>query len=164
MNIVLFALSADVLSLLTLDFAKVDWQATYLLCSIGVALLVIYEALMLYKTNGKLAEDSWVQSVTLLDIIWLIVSAVALYYVNFSPFAKIIPTIFIIYNVFGWGYSIYLLKDEIDEASLDDLENLIIPKPYIDYSMAFGVVSTVAIGATLFYLYTQQLLVISAVL
>lgn len=108
MNIVLFALSADVLSLLTLDFAKVDWQATYLLCSIGVALLVIYEALMLYKTNGKLAEDSWVQSVTLLDIIWLIVSAVALYYVNFSPFAKIIPTIFIIYNVFGWGYSVYL--------------------------------------------------------
>ena len=71
---------------------------------------------------------------------------------------------FIIYNVFGWGYSVYLLKDEIDEASLDDLENLIIPKPYIDYSMAFGVVSTVAIGATLFYLYTQQLLVISAVL
>lgn len=159
----LITLSINPFSLITLDFANIDWQASYLLCSFFVACLIIYESIILYRTKGQLPADSWVQSITLLDLIWLVVSGVALYYVYFQPLAKIIPILFIIYNVFGWGYSTYLLKDQLDMDNIEKLEDLIIPKAYIDYSMSFGVVTILAILATCYYLYQHKMLVLATI-
>lgn len=159
----LITLSINPFSLITLDFANIDWQASYLLCSFFVACLIIYESIILYRTKGQLPADSWVQSITLLDLIWLVVSGVALYYVYFQPLAKIIPILFIIYNVFGWGYSTYLLKDQLDMDNIEKLEDLIIPKAYIDYSMSFGVVTILAILATCYYLYQHKMLALATI-
>lgn len=154
-------LSVNPFSLITLDFANIDWQTTYLIFSLWVAVLVMYEAVILYRTKGKLAEDSWVQIITLLDLVWLVVSSVALYYVYFHPLAKIIPVLFIIYNVFGWGYSTYLLKDELNMDNMDKITDITIPKAYIDYSMSFSMVSILAILAVFYYLFQQKLLAIA---
>ncbi|WP_394260898.1 hypothetical protein [Moraxella boevrei] len=159
---VLFTLSMNPLSLFSFTWADIDWQATYLLGSLVMAVLVIYEAINLYGSAGRLSEDSWVHLVSLLDVVWLIVSAVALYYVNFERFAMIIPTIFIVYNLFGWGYSMYLLKDDVDAMNIETLEDIVVPKPYIDYSMAFGVVALTALGALVVYLLSKGLLAFSA--
>lgn len=157
----LITLTTNPFSLITLDFTNIDWQTTYLLFSLIVFILVIYESIILYQKQGKIDEDSWVQSITLLDLVWLLVSAVALYYVDFHPLAKIIPVLFIIYNVFGWGYSTYLLKDQLDVDKIDDIKNIIIPKKYIDYSMSFGIISSITTLAVFYYLYQHQLLAIA---
>ncbi|ELA08235.1 hypothetical protein MOMA_06726 [Moraxella macacae 0408225] len=155
MTTAFLTLSINPLSLFSLSWENIDWQATYLLGSFVMTVLVLYEAVSLYRTGGKLSEDSWVHMVSILGVVWLIVSAVALYYVNFERFAMVIPTIFIVYNLFGWGYSMYLVKDDVDFMKIETVEDIVIPKPYIDYSMAFGVVALSSIGALVLYLSSQ---------
>lgn len=151
-------LSIDIFSLLTLNFANIDWQASYLLFSLLIAMLIIYESIMLFRHNEQLPTNSIAQLVTLLDLIWLILSGIALYAINFHPVAKIVPILFIIYNLFGWFYGAYVLKDQINEQTI---EEIVIPKRFIDYSMSFGIGVMVAIIGVLYHLHQQQRLVIS---
>lgn len=153
----------DIFSLITLDFSQIDWQASYLLFSLVIACLVIYEAMMLYRYRGQLPEHSIVHIITLLDMVWFIISGIALYFIDFQPMAKIVPILFIIYIVFGWGYSSYLLKDQIDIQKIEKFEDIVIPKKFIDYSMSFGIGVLLAIIGVCCYLYQHQKLAISAI-
>lgn len=146
---VVFTLLAQISLMIPFEFSQMNWIEIYLALSLPVAGLVAYESVVLYKNKGKLAEDSWIQIISLLDLVWLVVSGFALYYLDLNLFEKVVPSLFIIYNVFGWGYSTYLLKDQLDMDNIDKISDITIPKAYIDYSMSFALL-TILLILTLF--------------
>lgn len=75
---------------------------------------------------------------SLLEGVWLLVSGLVLYYANFIPVVKAIPTAYLLYSGFGWAYGFYLLRDQAD--LIRDVEDITMPDAYLNYSLAFALI------------------------
>lgn len=133
----LFALSPDLSSRLN----SISWEALYLVGTFIVGLLIAYQAILLKRNAGKMPEATSFHLSSLLETAWMLVSAAILYFANFSTLPKVIVVAYMLYGIFGWLYSFYLLKDEaFDIDSFSDIENVAMPAKYMDYSLAFSCV------------------------
>lgn len=90
---------------------------------------------------------------SLLEGVWLLVSGLVLYYGHFDPMVKAAPLAYLIYCIFGWGYGIYLLQDEVD--AIKNIDDIIMPDPYLNYCKAFSIVMTVTTASMVFWLWQR---------
>lgn len=133
----LFALSSTI----TARLNSVSWEALYLIGTFIVGLLIAYQAILLKRNDGKMPDVPSFHLSSLLETAWMLVSALLLYFANFSTLPKVIVVAYMLYGIFGWLYSFYLLKDEaFDIDSFADIENVAMPTQYMDYSLAFAYV------------------------
>lgn len=123
------------------QFANVSWQAMYLIGTTIVGILILYEAIILKRYQGKLPNKFLFNVSSILETAWFFVSITALYYAKFATLVKVVPVAYTIYSVFGWFYTFYLLKDQFADAqSTDDIDEVIVPPAYVNYSLSFSLV------------------------
>lgn len=122
-----------------LDSLKlVSWETVYLVGTVVAGLFIGQNAYVIKQHKGK-APETWMMGLgSLMEGLWLLVSGLVLYYANFLPMINAIPTAYVLYSVFGWAYGFYLLQDQTD--TIFDVEDIIMPDAYLNYSMAFAVV------------------------
>lgn len=132
---------------------SVSWEAVYLVATAIIGLLIAYESVLLKKNAGKLPDSMLFNISSILETLWFMVSAVILYFANFSTLPKSVAVAYILYGIGGWIYSFYLLKDQ--DIDIDELDEVAMPAKYMDYSLSFSAVILPTCLAFLGFLYSQ---------
>lgn len=128
-------------------------EVLYVIASLVVAVLIWVEASLLHKNQGKFPTTRLFAVVSLITSSWLLVSGVALYFLEFEGIAKAVPVVYGIYSVMGWIYGARLMEVP------DDPRDLVVPDKYLSYSKSFSLVFTGLCVATLVFVHrTQNLL------
>ncbi|MDO4700260.1 MAG: hypothetical protein Q4A69_06215, partial [Moraxella sp.] len=111
-------------------------EKMYVVGGLGIAICIWVEAIMLEKNAGRFLQDSVLFAViSLLTLIWLLVSAAALYFLQFDRYAISVPVVYGIYSVMGWVYGAKL----VDKLP-DDPRELVMPAKYLVFSKSFALV------------------------
>lgn len=147
------ALPSDIATLLPIATGNVYWEGVYLVASLIVGGLIAYQALVLKRMQGKLPTTVAFNLASICETVWLMVSSIILYFVNLSLLPKVIAVAYLLYGIMGWIYSFYLLKDE--DVDLIDIEDMIMPNKYMDYSLSFSLIISLSCLTFLWFLYTQ---------
>ena len=108
----------------------------YVACSLVIAVLIWIESAMLEGNGGKFPEHSTFGVISLLTSVWLVISGLALYFLELGRFAVSVPIVYAIYSVAGWVYGARLMKDV---AIPDDPRDMVVPLSYLSYSRGFAV-------------------------
>lgn len=112
-------------------------QTFYLVGCLLVSLCILLETRLLNKNQGKPPKNVLFSVCAVADFAWFIVSIASFYVIALTGLLKILPWLYIIFTVFGWGYGIFLLKDQADTTAVKDIR---IPRQYISYSQSFALV------------------------
>lgn len=119
-----------------------DFTLWYFGICVGMALLIMYEALLLKKLAGKFQGNNVLASISAFEFIWLMVSGVALYQLEFVGLSVIVPVVYILHNFVGWGYGMYLFKKEglVEQLEQGNEDDIAIPLKFTDFTLSFGLV------------------------
>lgn len=114
-----------------------SFTSIYIAMSAFVAIIIWIEGSKLISTKGKMPNSNWFYVGSILETLWFFVSGTILYFVEMSPIYKVVPVVYMIYSLYGWVYITRLISNHELPNSAEDI---IIPKPYIEYSQAFAMV------------------------
>lgn len=138
----------------------------YFFMCLLIACLMVYESHLLRKYQGKFLGNRVLSAISGLEFVWLAVSGLALYHMDFIGLSIIVPIIYMIHNLIGWGYGMYLLKQEGVVAQIEsgDEDNIRIPDKLIDFTLTFAVIFfTLAALAILYQLMPEWFAVFTPV-
>ena len=110
----------------------------YLGISVIIGLIVIYDGYLIIKSHGVVSVGQLAMLTTTIEFLWAIVSVVALFTLEFQNWQVLIPVLYIIHNILGWGYGFWLMSKSPEEQA-DKME---IPQWYAKFGFNFGVVFT----------------------
>lgn len=114
-----------------------ELETLYVIASLMVAILIWVEAMLLDKNNGKLPTTGAFGLISLVTSAWLVVSGVALYFLEFDRFAISVPVVYGIYSLMGWIYGARLMADTgIPEDPMD----FTVPVKYLSFSKSFALI------------------------
>jgi hypothetical protein len=122
------------------NLAFLTWQNAFVVGSLIVAILVWVEAQLLQNNHGKLPQTRFFGSISALTSLWLLVSGIGLWFLDFDRLAIAVPVVYGIYCVVGWFYGARLING--DNIS-DDPSDWVIPVPYLTFCKSFAVAYTV---------------------
>ena len=108
------------------NLAFLTWQNAFVVGSLIVAILVWVEAQLLQNNHGKLPQTRFFGSISALTSLWLLVSGIGLWFLDFDRLAIAVPVVYGIYCVVGWFYGARLING--DNIS-DDPSDWVIPVP-----------------------------------
>lgn len=107
----------------------------YVVASLIIAILIWTESILLAKNQGKLPSTALFSVISVLTSSWLVVSGVALYFLDFHGVMMSVPVVYGIYSVMGWIYGARLIDDVPD-----DPKDFVVPAKYLTYSKSFALV------------------------
>lgn len=90
---------------------------------------------MLGKNSGKFPRNGIFGMISLVTSSWLIVSGVALYFLEFDRLAISVPVVYGIYSLMGWIYGARLMGDT---GVPDDPMEFTVPVKYLAFSKSFA--------------------------
>lgn len=111
----------------------VNWQMAYVVLSGVIAIAIWLQNALLKKNQGKLPKQSMFYLLSTLDTLWVIVSAVAVYWMSFYSIVMSIPVVYMIYTISGWFYAAHTMKDVPTSA-----EDIVFEKNYLDFCQSFA--------------------------
>lgn len=131
-----------------------SFEISYLMMSVLVAIMMLFESRILKKTGGKFLGNRTLSVISLLEFAWLIFSGIAIFKLALPAWTIAVPLVYVIYNLTAWAYGMYLFRkagllDKIAED--DDADNIAIPQKYLDFSFSFTVVFLVLSVAAVAY-------------
>lgn len=112
-----------------------DVAMLYILASFVVAVLIWVEAIYLTNNGGKMPSNRLFAIISLITSSWLIVSGLALYFLDFHGVMMSVPVVYGIYSVMGWIYGARLIDDVPDNPS-----DFVVPTKYLTYCKSFSLV------------------------
>lgn len=113
-----------------------DLSILYILASLVVAVLIWAESALIIKNGGKLPESSTFTIISIITSSWLIISGVALYFLEFDGVMMTVPIIYGLYSVMGWFKGVKLMENDVP----DDPRDIVLPAKYLTYTQGFAVV------------------------
>ncbi len=118
----------------------------YLYISIIIGLVLIIDAVILKRVNGKCGAHPILSITTRIELLWAVASAIALYELNFSGWSVLVPSLYLAHNVFGWCLGFFLVSKNLEAAKS---KNFFVPIWYVyicgAVGLIFSVVSTFAV-------------------
>lgn len=114
-----------------------EFEVLYVVASLIVAVLIWVEASLLDKNEGKFPTTGAFALISFITSSWLIVSGIALYFLEFDRFAISVPVVYGIYSVAGWVYGARLMGDT---GVPDDPMEFVVPVKYLSFSKSFALV------------------------
>lgn len=112
----------------------------YFMISVLIGVIVIADSLFLFKAKGIYKNNKTLSVTTGIEFIWAVISIIALFNVNFSQWQLLIPSLYVIHNIFGWAYGVYLISKSPE--SLEDLTQLVVPMWYVKFCVSYGIIFT----------------------
>lgn len=122
-----------------------DLSVLYVLASFVVAILIWTESTLIAKNAGKLPESTIFAIISIITSSWLIISAMALYFLEFHGVAISVPVVYGVYSVLSWIKGARLMGDDLP----DDPKDIVLPANYLSYTQAFALVFAGLCGALL---------------
>ncbi|HAS8529116.1 TPA: hypothetical protein I7769_21870, partial [Vibrio vulnificus] len=89
----------------------------YLGISVIVGLVVIYDGYLVIKNSGVIKVGQFSIVTTTIEFLWIIVSIVALFNLEFQNWQRLIPVFYVTHNVLGWAYGVWLVAQNPTEQS-----------------------------------------------
>lgn len=118
-----------------MDYAKV-----YVVFSMSVGLLQIFDNVLLLRAAGRLAAPNMV--ISLIELFWLIISALAIF--KFDPVPKFLPLSFLIIAGAGMIYGTVRFWDVKPKEGEVIPSDLVMPRWTLVAGLIFGVYYTLA--------------------
>lgn len=113
-------------------------ELLYLIASALVAVGIWVQIVILRKNAGKMPESSIFYILSLIDSAWVLVSGLALYFLDFDKFAISVPVVYGIYTVLGFFYAAHTMgEQETLPSSPDEIE---FDGRYLNFCQSFALV------------------------
>lgn len=109
----------------------------YVIASMVVAVGIILQGWFLNKTNGKMPENNLFYVCSLLEMVWILISGLSLYFLEFDNLAICVPVGYLVYGFLSFFYGAKTINSETLPSSLDDIA---ISQQYISFCQSFAVV------------------------
>ncbi|WP_157073979.1 hypothetical protein [Moraxella oblonga] len=113
-----------------------DFTILYVLASLVIAVLTWIESTLIAKNNGKLPSSAFFAVISILTSSWFIISALALYFLDFDGVMISVPVAYGVYSVMGWFKGVRLMGDDLP----DDPKDIVLPTKYLTYTQSFALV------------------------
>jgi len=114
----------------------------YLALSIGIGLVLILDGLLLLSNNGRYQGNTTSYVIVLIEFIWVGVSGYALLTHTFPSWSVLVPALYLLHNVLGWAYGVYLASTINDDNI--KLTTFSLPTWYVRFGMTLGFVFSIA--------------------
>lgn len=86
-------------------FDNISFEMTYIAASAVVAVGIFVQIVMLRYNKGKMPSSGVFHLLSLLDSLWVLVSAGALYFLDFDRLAISVPVVYGIYTLLGFWFA-----------------------------------------------------------
>lgn len=130
-------------------FALPAMDYLYVIASMIVAIGILIQGWFLYKNQGKLPNLPLFHLLSLLESCWVLVSGLALYFLDFDNLAICVPVVYLAYTLLGFFYASKTMSSK--EAPPTTLDEIVIDTRYISFCQSFAVVYLGLCGATLYF-------------
>lgn len=100
-----------------------DFEVLYVVASLAIAILTWVECSWVLRNKGKLPKSNVFAVISLMTSSWLVVSGLALFFLDFRGLMMSVPVVYGIYSLMGWIYGARL----ISVADIDDPMDLVLP-------------------------------------
>lgn len=126
-------------------FDELSFERTYILASAMIAVLIWIEASWMLKNAGKLPQSALFAWISLMTTAWLVVSGLALFFLDFNGLSMSVPVAYGIYSLMGWIYGARLISTK----DIDDPKDIILPANYLNFCRSFALVFALLCGFVL---------------
>lgn len=110
----------------------------YVIASMVVAVGVFLQGWFLSKNDGKMPDNSLFYIFSLLEMLWILVSALSLYFLEFDNLALCVPVSYLIYSLLSFFYG---ATDSINTETLPtNIEDIAVGQKYISFCQSFALV------------------------
>lgn len=113
-----------------------DFEVLYVVASLAIAILIWVECSWVLRNKGKLPKSNVFAVISLMTSSWLVVSGLALFFLDFRGLMMSVPVVYGIYSLMGWIYGARL----ISVADIDDPMDLVLPEQYLNFCRSFAFV------------------------
>lgn len=113
-----------------------EFEILYVLVSLIIAVLIWLESSWVLRNQGKLPESNVFAVISLMTSSWLVVSGLALFFLEFDGIMMSVPVIYGIYSLLGWVYGVRLVSTK----DIDDPKDLVLPEKYLNFCRSFALV------------------------
>lgn len=96
-------------------------QTLYLIMSTGIAIGIWLQILLLKQNSGKIPDTPLFYWLSLADSAWVLISAAALYFLEFDRLAISVPIVYGIYTFLGFFYTAKSVKNSGTPAQIEDV-------------------------------------------
>jgi hypothetical protein len=127
-----------------------DEVATYLVFSAAIGLMQVWDNYKLYIQAGESLRFDWAFS--FIEFVWVFVSVAVLVAIDMSNRGKVVPVVYISFNVLFWLYSVRLYSES--ERSGDN--EITVPLWSFQAGMVFGIGFCILCSAILFMQYADH--------
>lgn len=131
-------------------FDWINWQSAYVAGSMVVAVAIWIENIMLKRHDGKLPETPIFYVLSALDSLWVLVSCVAVYFLDFNSIVMSVPVVYILYTVGSWVYVIRTMNEGDMPTSPDDI---VFTHGYLSFCQSFALAFFVLCGLVIAFLH-----------
>jgi|GEM_PF-330932 len=128
-----------------------DFVILYILASLIIAILIWVESAWVARNGGKIPQNNLFAVISILTSSWLIVSGLALYFLEFDGVLMSVPVVYGVYSLLGWIKGAKLIGDDLP----DDPKEIVLPSKYLTYSQSFALVFAVLCVGMLTLPYTN---------
>lgn len=126
-------------------FDELSFERIYILASAMIAVLIWIEASWMLKNAGKLPQSALFAWISLMTTAWLVVSGLALFFLDFNGLSMSVPVAYGIYSLMGWIYGARLISTK----DIDDPKDIILPVNYLNFCRSFALVFALLCGFVL---------------
>lgn len=110
----------------------------YLIASACVAVGIWLQIVMLRKNLGKMPQSPLFHILSLFDSLWVLVSGVALYFLDFESFTISVPVVYTVYTILGFFYAGYTMGEQETLPSSPD--EIVFDGRYLNFCQSFALV------------------------
>lgn len=126
-------------------FDELSFERIYILASAMIAVLIWIEASWMLKNAGKLPQSALFAWISLMTTAWLVVSGLALFFLDFNGLSMSVPVAYGIYSLMGWIYGARLISTK----DIDDPKDIVLPANYLNFCRSFALVFALLCGFVL---------------
>lgn len=126
-------------------FDELSFERIYILASAMIAVLIWIEASWMLKNAGKLPQSALFAWISLMTTAWLVVSGLALFFLDFNGLSMSVPVAYGIYSLMGWIYGARLISTK----DIDDPKDIVLPAKYLNFCRSFALVFALLCGFVL---------------
>lgn len=116
----------------------------YVAASMMVAVAIWLQNIMLKRCAGKLPDSPFFYILSMLDSVWVVVSCVAVYFLEFNSIVMSIPVAYMLYTFSSWVYAARTMNDGEIPTSPDDI---VFADSYLSFCQSFAIVFFLLCGA-----------------
>lgn len=137
------------------------FEQLYVFLSAWVAIAIWLQMRLLRKNNGKMPESSLFHALSFFDSIWILISAAALYFLEFKGLSVTVPVIYGVFTFLGFFDTARAIKNH--GGMPEHPEDIVFDKRYLSFRNGFALVFF-GLCVTVFLGYHLELPTLSAFL